>query len=43
MGDVGDLQRLMVAERIGQRRRGRRSSATARLLKLELIPRELET
>jgi serine protease Do len=42
MGDVGDLQRLMVAERIGQRiqvdvvREGN-------FLKLDLIPRELET
>ena len=41
MGDVGDLQRLMVAERIGtgvsvELVRGSRS------LRLELIPRELE-
>ncbi|MDX6607443.1 MAG: hypothetical protein QOD14_1983 [Solirubrobacterales bacterium] len=42
LGDVGDLQRLMVAERIGQRvevdvvRDGD-------LLKVDLIPRELET
>jgi S1-C subfamily serine protease len=42
MADVGDLQRLMVAERIGHRvevdlvRDGT-------FLKLDLIPRELET
>jgi hypothetical protein len=42
MADVGDLQRLMVAERIGQGvevelvREGR-------FLKIALVPRELET
>jgi serine protease Do len=42
MGDVGDLQRLMVAERIGQ---GVQVDAVrdGRFLKLDLIPRELET
>ncbi len=42
VGDVGDLQRLMVAERIGQ---GVEVEAfrDGTLLKLDLIPRELET
>jgi S1-C subfamily serine protease len=42
MGDVGDLQRLMVAERIGQ---GVEVDAVrdGSFLKLDLIPRELET
>jgi S1-C subfamily serine protease len=42
MGDVGDLQRLMVAERIGQ---GIEVEAVrdGELLKLDLIPRELES
>ena len=42
MGDVGDLQRLMVAERIGQ---GVEVNVVrdGALLKLDLIPRELET
>ncbi len=42
MGDVGDLQRLMVAERIGQ---GAQVSVVrdGAFLKLDLIPRELET
>ena len=42
MGDVGDLQRLMVAERIGQ---GIEVEVVrdGRFLKLDLIPRELET
>jgi S1-C subfamily serine protease len=42
MGDVGDLQRLMVAERIGQ---GVQVQVVrdGGLLRLELIPRELET
>ena len=42
MGDVGDLQRLMVADRIGQ---GIEVEVfrDGGLLKLELIPRELET
>ena len=42
MGDVGDLQRLMVAERIGQ---GIEVDAVrdGSFLKLDLIPRELET
>jgi serine protease Do len=42
MGDVGDLQRLMVAERIGQ---GVEVQVVrdGGFLKLELIPRELET
>jgi S1-C subfamily serine protease len=42
MGDVGDLQRLMVAERIGQ---GIRVDVfrDGAFLKLDLIPRELET
>jgi S1-C subfamily serine protease len=42
MGDVGDLQRLMVAERIGQEVEVHvvRDGAS---LKLDLIPRELET
>jgi serine protease Do len=42
MGDVGDLQRLMVAERIGQGVEVHvvRDGAS---LKLDLIPRELET
>ncbi len=42
MGDVGDLQRLMVAERIGQ---GIEVDAVrdGTFLKLDLIPRELET
>ncbi len=42
MGDVGDLQRLMVAERIGQ---GVEVEAVREgaFLKLELTPRELET
>ena len=42
MGDVGDLQRLMVAELIGQRVEVEAVRDGA-LLKLELIPRELET
>ncbi len=42
MGDVGDLQRLMVAERIGQ---GIQVDVVreGNFLKLDLIPRELET
>jgi S1-C subfamily serine protease len=42
MGDVGDLQRLMVAERIGQ---GIEVEVVrdGSFLKLDLIPRELET
>jgi S1-C subfamily serine protease len=42
MGDVGDLQRLMVAERIGQ---GIQVDVVREgaFLKLDLIPRELET
>ncbi|HMA27955.1 MAG: S1C family serine protease [Solirubrobacterales bacterium] len=42
MGDVGDLQRLMVAERIGQ---GIEVDVVrdGTLLKVDLIPRELET
>jgi serine protease Do len=42
MGDVGDLQRLMVAERIGQ---GIQVDVVrdGAFLKLDLIPRELET
>jgi S1-C subfamily serine protease len=42
MGDVGDLQRLMVAERIGQ---GIEVEVVrdGGLLKVDLIPRELET
>ncbi|HEY6671398.1 MAG TPA: trypsin-like peptidase domain-containing protein [Solirubrobacterales bacterium] len=42
MGDVGDLQRLMVAERIGQ---GIQVDVVRNgaFLKLDLIPRELET
>ena len=42
MGDVGDLQRLMVAERIGQ---GVEVDVVrdGSLLKVDLIPRELET
>ena len=42
MGDVGDLQRLMVAERIGQ---GVEVDVVrdGGLLKVDLIPRELET
>jgi S1-C subfamily serine protease len=42
MGDVGDLQRLMVAERIGQ---GIEVDVVREgaFLKLDLIPRELET
>ena len=42
MGDVGDLQRLMVAERIGQ---GIQVDVVrdGHFLKLDLIPRELET
>src|SRR3954452_10065192 len=42
MGDVGDLQRLMVAERIGQ---GIEAEVVrdGSFLKLDLIPRELET
>jgi serine protease Do len=42
MGDVGDLQRLMVAERIGQ---GIEVEVVRNggLLKIDLIPRELET
>jgi S1-C subfamily serine protease len=42
MGDVGDLQRLMVAERIGQ---GAEVEVVrdGTFLKLDLIPRELET
>jgi S1-C subfamily serine protease len=42
MGDVGDLQRLMVAERIGQ---GVEVDVVrdGALLKVDLIPRELET
>jgi serine protease Do len=42
MGDVGDLQRLMVAERIGQ---GVEVDTVrdGSFLKLDLIPRELET
>ena len=42
MADVGDLQRLMVAERIGQEVEVHvvRDGAS---LKLDLIPRELET
>jgi S1-C subfamily serine protease len=42
MGDVGDLQRLMVAERIGQ---GIEAEVVrdGTFLKLDLIPRELET
>jgi len=42
MGDVGDLQRLMVAERIGQ---GIEVEVVrdGTFLKLDLIPRELET
>jgi serine protease Do len=42
MGDVGDLQRLMVAERIGQ---GVEVEVVrdGRLIKLDLTPRELET
>ena len=41
MGDVGDLQRLMVAERIGQ---GIQVDVVrdGAFLKLDLIPRELE-
>jgi S1-C subfamily serine protease len=42
MGDVGDLQRLMVAERIGQGAEVEVVREGA-LLKLDLIPRELET
>ena len=42
MGDVGDLQRLMVAERIGQSVEVNVVRDGA-LLKLDLIPRELET
>jgi S1-C subfamily serine protease len=42
MGDVGDLQRLMVAERIGQGVAVQIVRDGA-FLKLELIPRELET
>ena len=42
MGDVGDLQRLMVAERIGH---GIQVDVfrDGGFLKLDLIPRELET
>jgi S1-C subfamily serine protease len=42
MADVGDLQRLMVAERIGQ---GIEVEVvrSGRFFKLDLIPRELET
>ena len=42
MGDVGDLQRLMVADRIGQ---GIEVEVfrDGGLLELELTPRELET
>jgi S1-C subfamily serine protease len=42
MGDVGDLQRLMVAERIGQ---GIEAEVVrdGSFLRLDLIPRELET
>jgi S1-C subfamily serine protease len=42
MGDVGDLQRLMVAERIGQ---GVEVEAVrdGAFLKLDLVPRELES
>jgi S1-C subfamily serine protease len=42
MGDVGDLQRLMVAERIGQGIEVEVVREGA-LIKLDLIPRELET
>jgi S1-C subfamily serine protease len=42
MGDVGDLQRLMVAERIGQGVEVEVVREGA-FLKLDLIPRELET
>jgi S1-C subfamily serine protease len=42
MGDVGDLQRLMVAERIGQGVEVEVVREGA-LIKLDLIPRELET
>jgi len=42
MGDVGDLQRVMVAERIGQRIEVEVVREGA-FLKLDLIPRELET
>jgi serine protease Do len=42
MGDVGDLQRLMVAERIGQGVEVQVVRDGA-FLKLDLIPRELET
>jgi S1-C subfamily serine protease len=42
MGDVGDLQRLMVAERIGQAIEVEVVREGA-LIKLDLIPRELET
>jgi S1-C subfamily serine protease len=42
MGDVGDLQRLMVAERIGQGVEVQVVRGGA-FLKLELIPRELQT
>jgi hypothetical protein len=42
MGDVGDLQRVMVADRIGQ---GIEVEVfrDGGLLKLDLIPRELES
>jgi hypothetical protein len=42
MADVGDLQRLMVADRIGK---GIQVDVVrdGRFLKLDLIPRELET
>jgi S1-C subfamily serine protease len=42
MADVGDLQRLMVAERIGQ---GIQVELVrdGRFLKLDIVPRELET
>jgi S1-C subfamily serine protease len=42
MGDVGDLQRLMVAERIGQRVEVE-VVRDGSFLKLDLIPRELES
>ncbi|MGA8217511.1 MAG: trypsin-like peptidase domain-containing protein [Solirubrobacterales bacterium] len=42
MGDVGDLQRLMVAERIGQRVEVN-LVRDGSFLKIDLIPRELET
>jgi S1-C subfamily serine protease len=42
MGEVGDLQRLMVAERIGQRLEARVVRG-ARVLSLEIVPTELDS